>query len=763
MEGAIEPSQEEMFQLKFAPLDSIDYVCELRCQIDHLDPSLQQPKLLVQGTGQRPKVHIDIPASDYLSAGRRNSALPLPPFDPASIRVLEFNSLGAKVRNTMRFQVLNPTNMPYSFEWTCIDRIPATTSVSSSVAASSSSSSSSAAAAISASSTINPFRCITPKGLILSGKKFEMVFEYTPNEVKVSESVWKFDLPEQQLSIPFLLVGSVSEPDVYLDRACLNLGSLLLSTHTQDVVYLVNQEHLPFSFSIDPVTIPTSLALVDSSSSSSSSSSSVARRGAHAAPVDEDAARPLLDINPLSGVVPAESKFPLTLTFAPKEEKQYNANLGIIVKKKTNRLTLNVKGEGYALRESVALEQSQAPSDISSSSASASSSSSSASSNSAIGSGAVGKIELSSSRLNTVDFGTVHFHDRAVRRFVISNLGHHPFDFMWNVPKNHCITCAPDHGSVKKGESVVSEVTFCPITSSSAASTGGANAGGAAVVYSSLDKFRTVCAIGPGNGFGSKQYVINMNGQGRKPAVDFSFYKFDFGPCFLPPSGAIGAAASASSVHPLHVTNRESERTMTVDCLYEKTSHLHIQGLSTCVLSPGQGHDFPLVFIPQELISYADVVPFQINGNYVVNVNVTGQGTLLRLDLVDPTQTTVNLGNVRIGSSISRQIRLINNSKRAMSFTLVAPGAGAIASSAPSSSACSSSSSSRSGSSPSRSLASSRSASASASSSSSSSSAVTSALSIPDHFLTLRPLSVRDLRPHGSVTIDVLYHPEATR
>jgi hydrocephalus-inducing protein len=33
---------------------------------------------------------------------------------------------------------------------------------------------------------------MTPKGVILSGKKYEMIFEYTPDLVGNHESYWKF-------------------------------------------------------------------------------------------------------------------------------------------------------------------------------------------------------------------------------------------------------------------------------------------------------------------------------------------------------------------------------------------------------------------------------------------------------------------------------------------------------------------------------------------------------------------------------------------
>lgn len=44
------------------------------------------------------------------------------------------------------------------------------------------------------------FKCMTPKGVVLSGKKFEMVFEYTPDNVGEHESFWVFKVPSEKIT-----------------------------------------------------------------------------------------------------------------------------------------------------------------------------------------------------------------------------------------------------------------------------------------------------------------------------------------------------------------------------------------------------------------------------------------------------------------------------------------------------------------------------------------------------------------------------------
>ena len=74
------------------------------------------------------------------------------------LQVIEFESLGVKVKNTKRFYVVNPTATGYDFEWKKLEAEKVNNSTDFS----------------------GFFKCTSNKGVILSGKKFEMVFEYTP-------------------------------------------------------------------------------------------------------------------------------------------------------------------------------------------------------------------------------------------------------------------------------------------------------------------------------------------------------------------------------------------------------------------------------------------------------------------------------------------------------------------------------------------------------------------------------------------------------
>ena len=53
-----------------------------------------------------------------------------------------------------------------------------------------------------------------------------------------------------------------------------------------------------------------------------------------------------------------------------------------------------------------------------------------------------------------------------------------------------------------------------------------------------------------------------------------------------------------------------------------------------------------------------------------MNVNVKGEGCLLKVELANPTQSLVALGSLRVGQEATRKVLLVNKSKRAALFTL---------------------------------------------------------------------------------------------
>ena len=139
-------------------------------------------------------------------------------------KIIEFESLGTFIKNTKRFMAVNPTSSGYDFEW---EELP------------------------DENKKLKPmFKCVTPKGSILSGKKFELVFEYTPDNVGEHESYWIFKIPKEKIVQHFLIVGRVVEPNVLFETGKIKFGPLLIDGKNREIVKIVNQELIPFSFNL---------------------------------------------------------------------------------------------------------------------------------------------------------------------------------------------------------------------------------------------------------------------------------------------------------------------------------------------------------------------------------------------------------------------------------------------------------------------------------------------------------------------------------
>lgn len=72
------------------------------------------------------------------------------------------------------------------------------------------------------------FICSPVNGVIESGKKTSVKFEYISENLDLTESFWRFFIQEHNTSVPFLLVGHTTEPTVSLDRSHLNFREILI-------------------------------------------------------------------------------------------------------------------------------------------------------------------------------------------------------------------------------------------------------------------------------------------------------------------------------------------------------------------------------------------------------------------------------------------------------------------------------------------------------------------------------------------------------
>lgn len=75
------------------------------------------PSILVDSVTERPICHFELENSIYLNSRVGDIA----EVDMAKLKVIEFDSLGVKIKNKKRFYVINPTATGYEFSWKRMD------------------------------------------------------------------------------------------------------------------------------------------------------------------------------------------------------------------------------------------------------------------------------------------------------------------------------------------------------------------------------------------------------------------------------------------------------------------------------------------------------------------------------------------------------------------------------------------------------------------------------------------------------------------
>eukprot|EP00760_Papus_ankaliazontas_P031923 PhM_4_TR5537/c0_g1_i1/m.106423/K17570/HYDIN; hydrocephalus-inducing protein len=547
--------QQTLITVSYVPLDVGNHEAYLVASIPNVAPTSTEIRIPLIGDSECPLVHFDLPDCDYLSRGRRDAELPGPRGHtqrdlPAETQVVEFVSRGVKVTNSKRFVVVNPSNFSYEFEWTDETADPATSKL---------------------------FSCMTQKGVIHSGKQYEMHFQYTPENLNLKEAFFRFTV-QGKLSVLFCIVGRAVEPDVYFNRTKISFDKIQIGAKSKQVIYLENHENISFPFQFDKV-------------------------------ISDTTSGQILNLTPTNGTVPPNSQQPIEITFSPQGEEPFNYNLYCRVKKKTTPITCNVKGEGFTIHERIILKNSDGSS-----------------------------FSLQPHVPNVIDLGRVYIKESAKRQFMISNDGRYHIDYKFVRGECPFLTLSNELGTVHAGQNEVVDLTYTPTKDSV------------------LTSYKVALKITNGN-----TYTLHLNANAVQPNVTFSWKNFDFGPCFVYSPGAVPSVATL-------VISNSDLMDVSLECDYENKEYLEVD-IAPLVIKgkkdgqPDDKREVQFRFMPREAVVYKDMIKFTINGLYIVNINVTGEGTLPRVDIQGLPAKALNFGAVRVGDRKTMQAKLVCYSK----------------------------------------------------------------------------------------------------
>ena len=366
-----------------------------------------------------------------------------------------------------------------------------------------------------------------------------------------------------------------------------------------ETIALENKEHLPFNFQFDKL----SLLQLDGSKG------------------------PVIDINPKQGTVAPHGRTPISFHFKPQDEVAYNYNIVCDIKRKPNKLSLNVKGEGYSVHPHLMLELSEEQVRASASSS---------------------RFQVLKPRpaVNYADFGAVKVLDAVTKKITCANNGKYNFDFVWDIEHiGSMLTLSGGKlgGTLLKGEETEYKLTFAPQKE--------ASLDGSSLSFTVAGKYT---------------FDIFARGVAQEPALRFSFMQYDFGNCFVTSPGGQTVIAETS----LRIVNHDPISNISVECNFQKTRALWAECPPT-VLEPGATLDVQIRFAPRDVKDYAFVVPFIVNGTSKVPVTVLGKGINARLELANASQRRLAFGNVDVGAEVRKIIPIINKSKKALSVQII--------------------------------------------------------------------------------------------
>ncbi|KAM4733696.1 hydrocephalus-inducing protein homolog isoform 3-T4 [Anableps anableps] len=321
-----------------------------------------------------------------------------------------------------------------------------------------------------------------------------------------------------------------------------------------------------------------------------------------------------LSVKPMNGTVMPKNRLPLLVCFTPSSEGYVNFRLNLKVKRKLEPLSLNVKADCYTVTALVQIQERD---------------------------GSLRKIIPNHE--DTLDFGEVGISEQCAYNFLVSNLSRVrlevSFELMGVREQFQQLKVKPQTGAVEIGKQRQASVFFCPQN------------------ICNLHDVRLIVKVKLGPTF-----TVSIKGRGMAPSLDFSFTKFNFGKRFLFSPGMLPPSQT------LLIHNKDKKE-VSVQCQFKNTAFLEVDFQSD-ILRPGAVMEVPITFYPQKTCRYIAKLTFVLNASVTKHVDIEGQGTELKLEVLEPRQKKLKLGSVELGQRVNKQIVLVNNSLLDLSFTL---------------------------------------------------------------------------------------------
>ena len=636
--GSIPVGKSQEFKVQFNPNDVKHFGADIYCQIENLEKDVLTKPIgfKVKGTGILPSCHVDLPSNDWISL-RRPADLELPlhvptgtPMENKDYHTVEMTAVGLLNTMTKSFWLINPTKDDYECEWSNpdsitnlnftksviinegpIDKMPGFKSKSNLHIQAGSGGTTTGVFATGgnneseldsnnekernnkAKSRGIKYTILQPNFKLEAGKKVQINIAFEAKHIEpITECVWKLTLQSgnrrKAEELKFLMVGHVTEPNVYLDRAYLSLGRLLLNHKTTQTINLINKENMDYNFNIIP----------ESCYSEGKQSS--------------------LTITPSSGKVLKNSKLQLNISYEAKSPGESTFNVLVTSVSFSKPISLKVKIESHRMNAKLVYEPCVETSAVLNPTVKQVAALTSGS-NQSLDSGSSDYMKSLAEDaknntnpvvlqeypfVNKLHFGTMQLNEKSIAKFYVKNIGRFPFDYEWtkiNGSKTISISENPS-GIVNVDAFKKCVIEYQPKQVGSLMST----------------DLKLKVHYGP-------TYLLSLSGKCIEPSLYFSMKAYDFGNRFI---HRPGMQVNYISINIVNHDNID----ISLEITNKPVSWLDIQFKPT-VLPPGETVGVTVIFNPEKAMKYIETINFLVNGLSTKSVVITGRGCEMRLEI----------------------------------------------------------------------------------------------------------------------------------
>eukprot|EP00913_Durusdinium_trenchii_P007825 g7344.t1 len=333
-----------------------------------------------------------------------------------------------------------------------------------------------------------------------------------------------------------------------------------------------------------------------------------------------------LSISPMSGVIGPDSSVTVHVNFKPLEASPFNINVACNIKRKKAPVILNVKGVGYKIHASLAIEEHPP------------------------GPEPAGRRVINAGVLEPLDMGMLQ-RNFNYRMQMLVGANRKP-KAIGSMEKPPYIALSSPQGDTHRVEVCATGCAYVgrqhPTVGHPSWSCGGR-------------------ARSPSRA-AEETFSIALTGGAKRSRVEFSFLSHDFGPCFIARGGATMAGEPFAPSEDMRyervdliATNRDDS-----DCLISTTvprsrePWLDVQ-LNAAMIEAGGSLHIPIVFSPREVCEYMQRIEFIVN-DYT------------RMHLDESDMQNIDFGVTRGNEPVSRHLRLVNRSPRPVTFRLSEEG-----------------------------------------------------------------------------------------